>query len=121
MLQISSGYAWLWTAIIDLVHKQVLGVYVSRHRNMLVAEQFTESLIRKYGEHNITTEGGTWYLEASRFLKVKHHTNSSIERSFIERTIQYIKERTKCFNNYFPCTRINCKLEHVINWLDLFG
>jgi transposase-like protein len=38
MLQIGSDYAWLWVAVVEPVHKQVLGVYISRHRNMLVAE-----------------------------------------------------------------------------------
>jgi len=39
MLQIGSDYAWLWIAI-EPVHKQVLGLHVSRHENMLVAEYF---------------------------------------------------------------------------------
>jgi putative transposase len=65
---------------------------------MLVAEQFIQSsLIRKYGKHNISTDGGTWYPQACKFLNVKRHTHSSIEKSFIERTIQYIKDRTECF------------------------
>jgi hypothetical protein len=44
-----------------------------------------------------------------------------LKKSFIERTIQYIKERTECFDDYFPCTRINCQLEHLVNWLILFA
>jgi putative transposase len=36
MLQIGSDYTWLWVDI-EPVPKQVLGVHVSRHRNMLVA------------------------------------------------------------------------------------
>jgi putative transposase len=50
MLQIGSDYAWLWVAI-EPVHKQVLGVHVSRHRNMLVAEYFLRSLIKVNGKH----------------------------------------------------------------------
>ena len=35
---------------------------------------------------------GTWYPpQACKFLKLKHHTHSSYEKSIIERTIQYIK------------------------------
>jgi hypothetical protein len=49
MLQIGSDYAWLWVAI-EPVHKQVLGLHVSRHRNMLVAENFLRSLIKVYGK-----------------------------------------------------------------------
>jgi transposase-like protein len=47
MLQISSDYAWLSVAI-ELVHMQVLGVYVSRHRSMLVVESFLRSLTKIY-------------------------------------------------------------------------
>jgi len=39
----------------------------------------------------------------------------------MERTIHYIKDRTECINDYFPCRKDNdCKLKHVINWLSLF-
>ena len=48
MLQIGSTEAWLWVAI-EPIHKQILGVYVSRHRNMIVAEAFLRSLVRIYG------------------------------------------------------------------------
>ena len=61
---------------------------------MLVAEQIIQSLIRAYGKQNISTDGGSWYPQAFRFLNVKHHNHSSIEKNFIERTIQYIKDRT---------------------------
>jgi hypothetical protein len=50
MLQIGSVYAWLWVAI-EPVHRQVLGVHVSRHSNMLVAEYFLRSLIKVYGKY----------------------------------------------------------------------
>ncbi|KAA2280465.1 hypothetical protein [Candidatus Nitrosocosmicus sp. SS] len=42
------------------------------------------------------------------------------EKSIIERTVQYIKDRTKCIDDYFPCKRKNCKLKHARNWLNLF-
>jgi putative transposase len=39
MLQIgSSNEAWLWVAV-EPIHKQILGVYISRHRNMIIAER----------------------------------------------------------------------------------
>jgi putative transposase len=35
--------------------------------------------------------------------------------------MQYIKDRTECFDDdYFPCRKKNCKLLHVWNWLKLF-
>jgi len=61
---------------------------------------------------------GTWYPQACKFLKLEP---STFEKSIIVRTIQYIKDRTESFDDYFPCGKYNCKLEHVINWMNLFG
>jgi hypothetical protein len=36
--------AWLWMTI-EPINRQILGVYISRHRNMIVAESFLGSLI----------------------------------------------------------------------------
>jgi len=119
LIKAGSNYVWLWVAI-EPRNKMILGIRISIERSILVAEQFIQSLIRKYGRHNISTDGGTWYPQACRFLNVEHHIHSSIEKSFIERTIQYIKDRTECFDDYFPCMRINCKLAHIMNWLVLF-
>ena len=60
---------------------------------MLVAERFLPSLIDKYDKHLISTDGGTWYPQACKFLKLRHHLHSPFEKSIIERTIQYIKDR----------------------------
>ena len=50
MVQIGSAdEAWLWIAI-EPIHKQILGVYISRHRNMIVAESFLRSLVKVYGK-----------------------------------------------------------------------
>jgi len=89
---------------------------------MFVAERFISRLIKIHGKHNISTDdGGTWYpSQACKFLKIDHHLHSSYEKSIIERTMQYIKDRTEGFDDYFPCRRTNCKLKHVKNWLNLF-
>jgi len=121
LIKVGNDYVWLWVAI-EPTDKTILGIRISIERNMLVAEQFIQSLIRKYGKHNISTDGGTWYPQACRFLNIEHHFHSSYQKSIIERTIQYIKDRTKCFDDYFPCRKDNndCKLKHVMNWLGLF-
>ena len=66
--------------------------------------------------------GGTWYQPACKFLNIIHHLHSSYEkRSIIERTMQYVKDRTESLDDdYFPCRKKNCKLKHVQNWLNLF-
>jgi hypothetical protein len=40
---------------------------------LVVAEQFIQSLVRRYGKQNISTDGGTWYPQACKFLKIEHH------------------------------------------------
>ncbi len=87
---------------------------------MLVAEQFLKGLVKKYGKHNVSSDGGTWYPQACEFLEVKHHLHSAYEKSIIERTIQFLKDRTEGFDDYFPCCKIDCRLQHIINWLNLF-
>jgi putative transposase len=49
--------------------------------------------------------------QACKFLKLEHHLHSSFEKSIIiERTIQYVKDRTECFDDYFPCRKNKCRL-----------
>ena len=56
---------------------------------------------------------------ACRFLKLEHHLHSPYGESIIERMMQYIKDRTESFDDYFPCRVKDCKLKHIINWLNL--
>ncbi len=119
LIKIGSKYAWLWVAI-EPKHRQILQIDISFERNMLIAERFLSSLIKKYGKHHISTDGGSWYPQACQFLKLKHHTHSPLEKSIIERTIQYLKDRTECFDDYFPCRKKKCKLKHVRKWFNLF-
>ena len=119
LLKIGSKFVWLWVAI-EPIHRQILKADISFDRTMLVAERFISSLINRYGKHPISTDGGTWYPQACRFLKVNHRIHSTLEKSLIERTMQYIKERTEGFDDYFPCKKKKCKLNHVKQWLNLF-
>jgi putative transposase len=59
---------------------------------MFVAERFLYNIIGKFGECPISTDGGTWYPKACRFLKVDHHIHSLFEKSIVERTMQYVKD-----------------------------
>ena len=67
---IKSGheYTWLWIAI-EAVNKTILDIHISKERNMLIAEQFIKSLVKKYGKWNISIDGGTWYPQACKFLR----------------------------------------------------
>jgi putative transposase len=102
----------------------VLGIYISEERNMFVAEKFIRSLVDKYGRHTVYTDGGTWYPQACNFLHLKHRLHSPLEKSLIDRkrVMQYFKDRTESFDDYYPCIdkKKNCDLEHVYNWIRLF-
>ena len=102
-------------------NRQILALSISKERNMFVAERFISGLVKIHGIHPVSTDdGGTWYPMACRFLNLDHHIHSSLEKSLIERKMQYIKDRTESFDDYFPCRIKNCKLKHVRNWLRLF-
>jgi putative transposase len=97
----------------------VLGIHISIERNMLVAEQFIQKLATEYGKHPVRTDsGGAWYPQTCKFLRLEHHLHSSFENSIIERTIQYVKDRTGCFDDYFPCRRNKCRLIRTCDALD---
>ena len=58
----------------------------------VVAERFLSNVIKEYGKHPVSTDGGAWYPpQACRFLKLVYHLHSFVykdEKSIIERTIQ---------------------------------
>ena len=71
---------------------------------MLVAERLIAGVVKANGKHpSVSRDCGTWYPpQACRFLRLSHHIHSPFEKSIIERTMQYIKDRTECFDDYFP-------------------
>ena len=106
-IQVGHNEAWLWIAI-EPIHHRILGVYISRDRNMLVAEAFLRSLIRLYGKHTVYSDGWTWYPEACISLGLKHILHSPFEKGIIEeRSMEYVKDRTEAFDDYYPCTKKN--------------
>ncbi len=114
-----SELIWLWV-VIEPKDKEILSVNISKERNMFVAERFLSHVLDKYGKHQVSSDGGTWYPQACKFLNLYHHLHSSFEKSIIERTMQYIKDRTENFDDYFPCKKNKCKLNHIKQWLKLF-
>jgi len=120
-IKAGSEYTWLWVAI-EPKDRQILALSISKERNMFVGERFIAGLARIHGKHPVSTDGGTWYPQACRFLKLNHHIHSPLEKSIIERTMQHIKDRTECFDDYFPCNRKKgCNFIHIKNWLSLFA
>jgi putative transposase len=119
IIKVGSEFIWLWIAI-ENDNREILQISISKERNMFVAERFISNLVKRYGEHPVSTDGGTWYPQACRFLRLRHYIHSPYEKSIIERTVQYIKDRTEGFGDYFPCRKSKCKLQHIQKWLNLF-
>ena len=46
---------WLWICI-EPIHKTILGIHISKERNMLVTENFIRSLVSKYVKHIAYTD-----------------------------------------------------------------
>jgi putative transposase len=98
----------------------VLGIRISFERTMLVAERFIQKLATEYGKHPVLLTAAVLGIhpQACKFLRLgHHHLHSSFEKSIIERTIQYIKDRTECFDDYFPCRKNKCRLIRICDAL----
>jgi transposase-like protein len=72
ILQVGPQYIWLWVAI-EPENGQILAQNITQERNMFIAERFLSGVVRYYGIHPVSTDGGTWYPMACKFLKLKHH------------------------------------------------
>ena len=48
VIQIDNQHYWLWFCI-EPNHRTVLGIYISEKRNMVIAEKYINSLVKKYG------------------------------------------------------------------------
>ena len=114
-----SELIWLWV-VIESENKEILLFCISKERNTFVAERILSEVVNMYGKHQVSSDGGTWYPQTCRFLRLTHHLHSSYEKSIMKRTMQYIKDRTECFDDYFPCRKNKCGLNHIKQWLKLF-
>jgi putative transposase len=121
-IKVGSELIWFWVSI-EPKDREILSTSMSKERKIcLLYQNVLSNILNEYGEHPISTDGeGTWYPQACKFLKIGHHLHSTYEKSIIERTIHYIKDRTEIFGGYFPCRIKNkCKSKHVKQRLNLF-
>ena len=98
VIQIGWKHYYLWIAI-EPLHKTILKIYISESRNILVARQFLHSLTIGYGKHSVYSDGGSWYPEVCKLLNMKHYIHTPLEKSLIERVMQYFKDRTESFDD----------------------
>ena len=76
---------------------------------MLVAESFLRTLIMIYGKHTLLySDGVTWYPGACSPLGLRHILHSSFGKGVRERIIEYFKDRTENFDDYYPCKHKEC-------------
>ena len=91
-----------------------------RKNHLCICYQFFKQLRNKFGRKPIMTDGATWYYQACRWLRMKHFIYGPNLKNKMERFVQKIKDRTKCFDDHFPCTKNDCNRLHVYNWLKLY-
>ena len=80
---------------IELLHRSVLGIYISEDKNILVAEKFIRSLVAKYRKYTVYTDGVTWYPETCNVLRLNLYLHSPFQKSSMEGVNQYFKDRTE--------------------------
>ncbi|HEY6537039.1 MAG TPA: hypothetical protein VIY08_14785 [Candidatus Nitrosocosmicus sp.] len=59
-------YIWVWVSI-ETIYDEILGINMSKERNMFVADYFLSYIIEKYGNRSVSTNDGTCYSQACRF------------------------------------------------------
>jgi putative transposase len=119
MITIKDEVYWLWIAYEPYTKKYLL-MNISKDKTVLVCYNFIKRLKKLYGsKYTIYTDGAHYYNQACRWLRIKHIVYDSNGKNIMERAIQYIKDRTECFDDYFPC-KDDCNKKHVINWFRVF-
>ncbi|HEY6535368.1 MAG TPA: DDE-type integrase/transposase/recombinase [Candidatus Nitrosocosmicus sp.] len=81
IIKVGQKHIWVWVAI-EPKDKEIVRISISEEQNMFVAkERFISYVVEEYGKHHISSDGGTWYPQGCRFLKLHHHLHSSFEKS----------------------------------------
>ena len=52
---------------------------------MIAAERSRSNFVEKHGHKPFSTDGGSWYPQACKFLKLEHHIHPPYEKILIER------------------------------------
>ncbi len=100
LIKVGSEYIWLWM-VIESKNREILALSTSKERNMFVAKRFIVGLVKTHGKHPVSPDGEHGIHKHAGF-RIKHHIHSPLEKSIIERTMQYIKDRTEGFDDYCP-------------------
>jgi transposase-like protein len=91
--------AYVWSAV-DVDSGEILAVYASRGRNMLIALKFLRMVLdRCINKPLIIVDRGPWYRWALERLGLKYQYQTFGIRNAVERFFGYIKQRTRRFYN----------------------
>jgi putative transposase len=58
LIKVGSELIWLWVAI-ESKDKEILSITISKERNMFVTERFLSHIVKEYGQHPVSTDGGS--------------------------------------------------------------
>jgi transposase-like protein len=91
--------AYVWSAV-DVDSGEILAIYASRGRNMLIALKFLRMVMdRCINKPLIVVDRGPWYRWALERLGLKYMYQTFGIRNSVERFFGYIKQRTRKFYN----------------------
>lgn len=82
-----------------------LMMHLSRERTIFVCYHFYKQLRDRYGRKLIFTDGAHGYNDACRWLRLPLKVYGTKLKNIMERFVQQIKDRTECFDDYFPCRK----------------
>jgi transposase-like protein len=91
--------AYVWSAV-DVDSGEILAVYASRSRNMLIALKFLRMVLgRCVNKPLIIVDIGYWYRWALERLGLKYQHQRFGLRNAVERFFGHLKQRTRRFHN----------------------
>jgi transposase-like protein len=80
-------------------------MHLPRERTIFISYRFFKQLRDRYGRKPIFTDGALWYDTACIWLRLKQQVYGITMKNVMERFIQYLKDRTECFGDHFPCRK----------------
>jgi putative transposase len=90
--------------------------------NILTALTFIKRVKALYRSRmKVLTDGAQYYRTACKFLSLDHDVYDLRLRNVMERIIQYVKDRTRDFDDYIPCRKERCDKMHAQMLLSSIG
>jgi putative transposase len=99
--------AYVWSAV-DMDSGEILAIYASRGRNILIAMKFLRMVLdRCINNPLIIVDRGPWYRWALERLGLKYQYQTFGIRNAVERFFGYLKQRTRRSHNNINTWSIN--------------